>query len=80
MQKVWLDENHRKCQTFQNQLTWLLIFEMKFVKFLYFSGGEFNAIIELLEGEHHFKFLVDGHWIHDPNQVCQLQITIQIYL
>lgn len=33
-----------------------------------YSGGEFNAIIELLEGEHHFKFLVDGHWIHDPNQ------------
>eukprot|EP00794_Sanderia_malayensis_P000343 gene343-976_t len=33
-----------------------------------YSGGEFNAIIELLEGEHQFKFLVDGHWIHDPNQ------------
>lgn len=33
-----------------------------------YSGGEFGAIIELLEGEHYFKFLVDGHWIHDPNQ------------
>jgi len=33
-----------------------------------YSGGEFTAIIELLAGEHHYKFLVDGHWIHDPNQ------------
>eukprot|EP00795_Rhopilema_esculentum_P017318 gene17318-8896_t len=33
-----------------------------------YGGGEFTAIIELLAGEHHFKFLVDGHWIHDPNQ------------
>ena len=34
-----------------------------------YSGGEFTAIIELNSGEHHYKFLVDGHWIHDPNQV-----------
>ncbi|XP_057306944.1 5'-AMP-activated protein kinase subunit beta-2-like isoform X1 [Hydractinia symbiolongicarpus] len=33
-----------------------------------FSGGEFAAIIELPRGTHQFKYLVDGNWIHDPNQ------------
>lgn len=33
-----------------------------------FSGGEFTTIIELPKGEHEFKYLVDGHWIHDPSQ------------
>lgn len=31
------------------------------------SNGEFATIIELPEGEHQFKFYVDGLWIHDPN-------------
>ncbi|XP_068753327.1 5'-AMP-activated protein kinase subunit beta-2-like [Montipora capricornis] len=31
------------------------------------SQGEFSAIIELPEGEHEYKFCVDGRWIHDPN-------------
>ena len=42
--------------------------------FAYFSGGEFSTIIELPEGEHQFKFLVDGHWVHNPQHVSQ-QIT-----
>jgi len=33
-----------------------------------YCGGEFTAIIELTSGEHEFKYLVDGHWIHDPSQ------------
>lgn len=33
-----------------------------------YCGGEFTAIIELVSGEHEFKYLVDGHWIHDPSQ------------
>jgi len=32
------------------------------------SGGEYAAIIELPSGTHYFKYLVDGNWIHDPNQ------------
>lgn len=31
------------------------------------SQGEFSTIIELPEGEHEYKFCVDGRWIHDPN-------------
>ncbi|XP_031569036.1 5'-AMP-activated protein kinase subunit beta-1-like [Actinia tenebrosa] len=32
-----------------------------------YSHNEFTAIIELPEGEHEYKFCVDGRWIHDPN-------------
>lgn len=39
------------------------------------SQGEFSTIIELPEGEHEYKFCVDGRWIHDPNAVS----TILIY-
>ncbi|XP_028414022.1 5'-AMP-activated protein kinase subunit beta-1-like [Dendronephthya gigantea] len=31
------------------------------------SHGEFVTIIELTEGDHEYKFFVDGHWVHDPN-------------
>lgn len=34
-----------------------------------FSNGEFGTIIELPEGDHEYKFFVDGHWVHDPNAV-----------
>ena len=37
--------------------------------FSFSSQGEFSAIIELPEGEHEYKFCVDGRWIHDPNAV-----------
>jgi len=32
------------------------------------SDGEFIAIVDLPEGEHQYKFVVDGKWEHDPNQ------------
>ncbi|XP_047127344.1 5'-AMP-activated protein kinase subunit beta-2 isoform X1 [Hydra vulgaris] len=35
---------------------------------LTYSGGEHAAIIDLPSGEHHYKFLVDGNWVHDPHQ------------
>lgn len=38
----------------------------------FFSQGEFSAIIELPEGEHEYKFCVDGRWIHDPNAVSEI--------
>lgn len=41
--------------------------------FCLFSQGEFSTIIELPEGEHEYKFCVDGRWIHDPNAVSTLK-------
>lgn len=32
------------------------------------SDGEFVAIVDLAEGEHQYKFVVDGNWEHDPTQ------------
>lgn len=33
------------------------------------SHGDFVTIIDLPEGEHQFKFCVDGEWRHDPKLV-----------
>lgn len=32
------------------------------------SDGDFVVIVDLPEGEHQYKFVVDGRWEHDPNQ------------
>lgn len=32
------------------------------------SDGDFIIIVDLPEGEHQYKFYVDGKWEHDPNQ------------
>ena len=31
------------------------------------STKDFVAIVDLKEGEHEYKFLVDGEWLNDPN-------------
>lgn len=41
--------------------------------FCLLSQGEFSTIIELPEGEHEYKFCVDGRWIHDPNAVSTIK-------
>jgi len=33
------------------------------------SDGDYVTIVDLPEGEHQYKFVVDGRWEHDPNQV-----------
>lgn len=33
------------------------------------SHGDFVTIIDLPEGEHQYKFFVDGEWRHDPGLV-----------
>lgn len=33
------------------------------------SQNNFVAIVDLPEGEHQYKFSVDGHWMLDPNGV-----------
>ena len=47
----------------------LNLFVVMLLIFSFFSHGEFATIIELPEGEHQYKFFVDGTWIHDPNLV-----------
>lgn len=37
-----------------------------------FSHNNFVAILDLPEGEHQYKFFVDGQWTHDPSEVCFL--------
>jgi len=32
------------------------------------SHGDFVTIVDLAEGEHEYKFLVDGQWMHDPTE------------
>lgn len=46
--------------------------------FAFVSGGEFAAIIELPRGTHQFKYLVDGNWIHDPNQVVIVDLKFKL--
>jgi hypothetical protein len=31
------------------------------------SAKDFVAIVELAEGNHEYKFHVDGEWVNDPN-------------
>jgi 5'-AMP-activated protein kinase regulatory beta subunit len=31
------------------------------------SAKDFVAIVELAEGNHEYKFFVDGEWVNDPN-------------
>ncbi|XP_066915050.1 uncharacterized protein [Clytia hemisphaerica] len=32
------------------------------------SGDEYTTTVDLPSGTHEFKYIVDGHWQHDPNQ------------
>ncbi|XP_061550974.1 5'-AMP-activated protein kinase subunit beta-2 isoform X2 [Phycodurus eques] len=52
------------------------------------SHNDFVAILDLPEGEHQYKFFVDGQWVHDPsepvvtsqlgtiNNLIQISVTI----
>lgn len=33
------------------------------------SHNDFVAILDLPEGEHQYKFFVDGQWVHDASEV-----------
>lgn len=35
------------------------------------SHGDFTAIVNLPEGQHEYKYYVDGQWIHNPRQPIQ---------
>ena len=34
-----------------------------------FSEKNFYTIVELPEGEHEYKFYIDGQWRHNPDEV-----------
>lgn len=38
------------------------------------SHGDFVTIIDLPEGEHQYKYFVDGEWRHDPAVVIKFII------
>jgi 5'-AMP-activated protein kinase regulatory beta subunit len=38
------------------------------------SHGDFVTIVDVPEGEHEFKFCVDGEWKHDPKMVKRIEI------
>jgi 1,4-alpha-glucan branching enzyme len=31
------------------------------------SGGDFEARLRLPQGHYRYRFVVDGHWSHDPH-------------
>jgi len=33
------------------------------------STSDYVAIVDLPEGEHQYKFLIDGEWKHNPSEV-----------
>jgi len=37
-------------------------------RFGLYSHGDFVTIVDLPEGEHQYKFYIDGEWRHDPNE------------
>lgn len=41
-----------------------------------FSHNDFVAILDLPEGEHQYKFFVDGQWVHDPSEVNLKAISL----
>lgn len=43
------------------------------------SHNDFVAILDLPEGEHQYKFFVDGQWVHDPSEVMFKGLSLQIF-
>jgi len=37
---------------------------------LRYSQNNFYTIIDLPEGTHHYRFMVDGQWRCDPKEAC----------
>ena len=43
------------------------------------SHGDFVTIVDLPEGDHQYKFYVDGEWKHDPRLVCCMTLSIDFH-
>lgn len=42
------------------------------------SQNTFVAIVDLPEGEHQYKFYVDGQWTHDPAEVSDYRPIVHV--
>jgi len=40
------------------------------------SQNNFYTIIDLPEGTHHYRFMVDGQWRCDPKEVCVIVVLL----
>ena len=66
--KVWF----RPMASFVSKLKWAA-HPAEILCFLFrCSHNNFVAILDLPEGEHQYKFFVDGQWTHDPSEVLFL--------
>ena len=45
------------------------VFLFSFFFHTFFSQGEYTAVVELPEGMHEYKFVVDGQWYHKIHEV-----------
>ena len=43
---------------------------------LYFSFGTFTAVLDLPEGKYEYKFIVDGQWLHNRDEVHNYGVTM----
>lgn len=77
------DSQNSRQETLNRKIPVVFKYPSKSVKEVYLSGsftnwkdkicmikadGDFMVIVDLPEGEHQYKFYVDGKWEHDPNQ------------
>ena len=44
------------------------------------SQGDFTVIVDLPEGEHQYKFYVDGDWLHNPDEVGPKSSAYILYM
>lgn len=51
------------------RLCMLVLFISELMQLKHFSHGDFTTIVDLPEGEHQYKFLVDGQWVHKAEEV-----------
>lgn len=48
-----------------------------FIFYTFFqSHNDFVAILDLPEGEHQYKFFVDGQWVHDVSEVRSFNMSL----
>lgn len=56
----------------------LLLLKLSTVLYCTSSQGDFTAIVDLPEGEHEYKFYVDGGWLHNPDEVCLVLLSMSV--
>ena len=44
--------------------------------YFFYSTNNFYTIVDLEEGEHLYKYYVDGQWVINPDEVVYLTIVV----